>query len=355
MGPWTHRMWRLYSLIWVLVFASIVTVLNASSIPSHDNVQVITSDLRLRLSQQWSSYEPCREVRLELAGATSVPIACYQSTDTRQRLFTLSVTEMETDRSLCSFARWYCQSVEELPRGSSSPHQCMAHRVGDSVAYTWYQRSRDEASWHQVSVNPRNQRATLLELSVLDEPDAEAVLADAIQEINQGLELRIPACDYLEAFGRPTSYLSIAIPIAVDLVEGSSNWSCTKAAGASYLMVFGAKALSELIEYRSRPNREDLGRSPFQSSFPSLHASVAFARAGAIGAVHSGGRAPLLALACLVGRSRIRSHHHRFGEVLFGAAIGYAAGNYFGKRAEEERAPGWGVGYALVPIAHHRF
>lgn len=88
--------------------------------------------------------------------------------------------------------------------------------------------------------------------------------------------------------------------------------------------------LKELFD-RVRPNFADLdvvalSAAPYTPSFPSGHATTAFAAAAAVGAFHPRLRLPLFALAALVGASRVYLGVHYAFDVLAGAALGVALG-----------------------------
>jgi undecaprenyl-diphosphatase len=74
------------------------------------------------------------------------------------------------------------------------------------------------------------------------------------------------------------------------------------------------------------PRIEALVPTPDSASFPSGHASTAFAAAIAVGAFYPRLRWPLLGLAGLVGLSRIYLGVHYVLDVLAGAALGLALG-----------------------------
>lgn len=61
---------------------------------------------------------------------------------------------------------------------------------------------------------------------------------------------------------------------------------------------------------------------PADSSFPSGHATSAFAAAGVVAALHPRLRAPVLALAALIGLSRVYLGVHYPTDVVAGAALG---------------------------------
>jgi membrane-associated phospholipid phosphatase len=93
-----------------------------------------------------------------------------------------------------------------------------------------------------------------------------------------------------------------------------------------------AAALTALVKDlvdRARPALADptlhtLVATPGSPSFPSGHAATAFAAAVAVGAFYPRLRVPLLALAAVVGLSRIYLGVHYLLDVLAGAALGTA-------------------------------
>ena len=106
------------------------------------------------------------------------------------------------------------------------------------------------------------------------------------------------------------------------------------AASASLLAVLlGAGAsgvLKELFD-RVRPpfaglDLVALSSAPHTPSFPSGHATTAFAAAAAVGVFHPRLRVPLYGLAALVGLSRVYLGVHYAFDVVAGAALGVALG-----------------------------
>lgn len=99
-------------------------------------------------------------------------------------------------------------------------------------------------------------------------------------------------------------------------------------------LVFAAVALPGLfvmlvkfIVGRARPYTGEIGFFPFTpgsayASWPSGHSATAFGFAVAIGMVFPALRWPLLAVAALIGYSRMVLEKHYLGDVIMGATIG---------------------------------
>jgi membrane-associated phospholipid phosphatase len=82
---------------------------------------------------------------------------------------------------------------------------------------------------------------------------------------------------------------------------------------------------------RQRPERDTARRGPSvtmpgSSSFPSGHTATAFGFVASLAADYPALTAPLLALAAIVGYSRVHTGVHYPADVLVGAAVGYGAG-----------------------------
>ncbi len=97
----------------------------------------------------------------------------------------------------------------------------------------------------------------------------------------------------------------------------------------SYLVASGLATLLKRAFDRPRPPLADpsvhaLVAVPHDGSMPSGHAATAFAAAVAVGLVHPRLRWALLALAALIGISRVWLGVHYPGDVLVGAGVGTA-------------------------------
>lgn len=103
------------------------------------------------------------------------------------------------------------------------------------------------------------------------------------------------------------------------------------AAGTAALAGAAASGLIKVIVERLRPPLSDptvttLVDLPGGYSFPSGHATTAFAAAAAVGVLHPRLRWPLLGLAAVVGFSRVYLGVHWGLDVLAGAVLGTAIG-----------------------------
>ena len=108
--------------------------------------------------------------------------------------------------------------------------------------------------------------------------------------------------------------LGVGLPLATDGRDGKEHsLRALDSLGTSVLLAEGLKALV-------REKRPD---SSSHDSFPSGHATAAFAVAAAESAFHPH-QAPLWYLgAVLIAASRVRLHRHTVGDVVAGAALGY--------------------------------
>ncbi|HWD37590.1 MAG TPA: phosphatase PAP2 family protein [Fimbriimonas sp.] len=87
-----------------------------------------------------------------------------------------------------------------------------------------------------------------------------------------------------------------------------------------------AGGLTEGLKLLTRERRPDSGE---HDSFPSMHASLSFEIAAAQSYFHPSQSIFWYGAAALVGYSRIKIHRHHWLDVLAGAALGYACGQFF--------------------------
>lgn len=113
--------------------------------------------------------------------------------------------------------------------------------------------------------------------------------------------------------------LGVALPLLTDGRDGTNHsFRVLDALGTSALLSSSLKALT-------REKRPDTGE---RNSFPSGHATAAFAVAAMQSAFHPK-QAPLwYAGAALIAGSRVRLHRHYTHDVLAGAALGYLSARW---------------------------
>lgn len=127
---------------------------------------------------------------------------------------------------------------------------------------------------------------------------------------------------YVGSFG----FVWLLLAVAVSGFSWSRPWLWVRV-GAAILVAEGVSgALKEWIG-RDRPPLEDpdpepLVELPVTYSFPSGHATVAFACAGVLALAVPRLRVPLYALAALIAFSRVYVGVHYPGDVIAGAVLG---------------------------------
>jgi membrane-associated phospholipid phosphatase len=94
--------------------------------------------------------------------------------------------------------------------------------------------------------------------------------------------------------------------------------------GAEALMATGL-----LTEALKRTVREKRPSSDSRASFPSGHASSAFAMATVLAEYHPRYKIPAYAIAATIGWSRVAVGAHRWHDVIAGAALGYFTARHF--------------------------
>ena len=120
----------------------------------------------------------------------------------------------------------------------------------------------------------------------------------------------------------------LVLAVAISGFSWSRPWLWTRVGAAILLAESASGALKHAIERDrppvSRPVPEPLLESPATYSFPSGHATVAFACATVLALAVPRLRWPLFALAALVAWSRVYVGVHYPGDVLAGAVLGVA-------------------------------
>jgi undecaprenyl-diphosphatase len=120
----------------------------------------------------------------------------------------------------------------------------------------------------------------------------------------------------------------LLLAVAISGFSWSRPWLWTRVGAAILLAESASGALKFAVERDrppvSRPVPEPLLESPSTYSFPSGHATVAFACATVLALAVPRLRWPLLALAVLVASSRVYVGVHYPGDVLAGAVLGVA-------------------------------
>lgn len=107
------------------------------------------------------------------------------------------------------------------------------------------------------------------------------------------------------------------------LAAASAGMAALAGAAASTLIKLSAERLRPPL---ADPTVTSLVDVPSGYSFPSGHATTAFAAAAAVGVLHPRLRWPLLGLAAVVGFSRVYLGVHWGLDVLAGAALGISIG-----------------------------
>jgi membrane-associated phospholipid phosphatase len=124
--------------------------------------------------------------------------------------------------------------------------------------------------------------------------------------------------------------LLVAVAWSEDLRDRRRVPLVALAATASFFIASAVDAVLKTLVDRSRPP-EALGvhaliAVPASPSFPSGHAMTAFAIAGVVAVLAPRLRWPVLALAALIGFSRVYLGVHFWLDVLVGSALGLAIG-----------------------------
>lgn len=110
----------------------------------------------------------------------------------------------------------------------------------------------------------------------------------------------------------------------------------------------GARALivtSLATEFLKVTVRDKRPNSNSRTSFPSGHASAAFAMATMLAHYRPEYKWPAYAVASTIGWSRVEVHAHRWDDVIVGAALGYFTAKQFSR--ERFSASSKGLSYQL--------
>ncbi|MEZ3180876.1 phosphatase PAP2 family protein [Streptomyces pimonensis] len=128
------------------------------------------------------------------------------------------------------------------------------------------------------------------------------------------------------------SKISFAIAGVLALSGARPRRAALAGVGAVAVASASANLLGKRLVRRARPDREAARVTvdrhvpmPTSASFPSGHTASAVAFATAVGTVLPAASAPLGALACAVGYSRVHTGVHYPGDVAAGAILGIAS------------------------------
>lgn len=138
----------------------------------------------------------------------------------------------------------------------------------------------------------------------------------------------------------------VALPaVAAGMTVLNSDWEGTRQLGMALLSTAAVTGGLKLAIHEKAPNGDD-------HAFPSGHTSIAFAGASFLQRRYGWGYgAPAYLAAAFVGYSRVETDHHRFHDVLAGAAIGIVSNLIFTTSFGEVSAtPLVGRGYIGVAV-----
>ena len=202
--------------------------------------------------------------------------------------------------------------------------------------------------WRVISA-PGSHRALWLGLASVAAVSGAALgdrwLSHETLESASRIEGRLAAA--AQPFGNP----ALVLPAAL-CVYGAGRWLARPAASAGALrvgattLVAGASALAiKQLVGRARPEEspdDPWNFAPFSGhqSFPSGHATLAFAVAGAVDRETSSRWVPWLVypLAAAVGWSRVHQGEHWTSDVVAGAALGTWTASWVGRELDRRRA-----------------
>jgi membrane-associated phospholipid phosphatase len=154
---------------------------------------------------------------------------------------------------------------------------------------------------------------------------------------------------WLRGLSQAANYSRLNLAAAAGLAVAGGPRGRRAAVSGTVSVAVTATIVNTLIKplaRRSRPDRHGaavpLGRHvrmPISRSFPSGHTAAAFAFATGAGRELPAARAPLFALAALVGYSRIHTGVHYPSDVLAGALCGIALGEATSRRLRSAARP----------------
>lgn len=167
-------------------------------------------------------------------------------------------------------------------------------------------------------------RDVLHDLMAVDSALYAAVAATRTPTLDRGMRRLSAAADH--------SKISLAVAGLLTLGGGRPRRAALLGVAAVTLASTAANLVGKRLVRRPRPDRNATGASaerripmPASASFPSGHTASAVAFATAVGSALPAGAAPLGALACAVGYSRVHTGVHYPGDVAAGVLIGIAS------------------------------
>jgi membrane-associated phospholipid phosphatase len=138
--------------------------------------------------------------------------------------------------------------------------------------------------------------------------------------------------EVLRAFGEPWMTTLIVVLL---IVYGRKKWLTASIAAGAALAAGGVGALIRIITGRTRPTHIDAANewvflrgfhNGADLSFPSGHATVAFATAAVLTYFSPKGRGIFIAAAAGCALSRVVMGAHFYADAIFGAALGWTVG-----------------------------
>ncbi len=184
----------------------------------------------------------------------------------------------------------------------------------------WFVGDRDFYNWTQYHALHATDAVTPFYMTL--EPPLHASLFKHTQHF----------WEVLRTFGEP--WMTVLILLLL-IVYGRRGWRTACIAAIAILSAGGLGALIRIITGRTRPTHIDAANqwllfrgfhNGTDLSFPSGHATVAFATAGVLSCLSPKGRWIFLAVAAGCALSRVVMGAHFYADTLFGAALGWTLG-----------------------------